>query len=124
MEALVPGPRVLIVDSSNENREVLRVALERRGMAILEADRPSEGLRLVESHQPDLIVVDLDCDDSCTTRLSGEFAQAANDRATPLILLGTVRVASPKGAASEFVRKPYHYAPLVRKIEALLAKAA
>lgn len=117
MEKCIAAPRVLIVDESAENREVLRAALERRGMRILEAQEPSEGMRVAADERPDLILLDADSRAGSPRDLS-RVAEASE---TPLIVLGTTRLPVAEG---EFVRKPYHYAPLIRKIEALLARAA
>jgi two-component system cell cycle response regulator DivK len=113
----------LIVDPSPDNREVLRTALQRRGMAIVEAECPADGVRMAAQHQPDLIVVDLDIDIAAAARLPADLAATSRHKATPIILLGSIKVA-PRAQRSVFVRKPYHYAPLVRRIESLLTKAA
>lgn len=123
MEALNPGLRVLIVDPCQENREVLRTALERRGVTILEAPRASEGLRLAADLEPDLIVLDLDAEPTAPEQLPDEFARARGADGVPMILLGSARI-KDRCDRSQYMRKPYHYAPLIRKIEALLAKAA
>ena len=61
-------PSVLIVDRSEETREVLQTVLERRGVRTLAAGRTAAGLDLARRHQPDLIVLDLELDDvaQCT----------------------------------------------------------
>ena len=41
---LVRGSSVLIVDGSTEDRQVLRTALERRGVRVFEAARADAGL--------------------------------------------------------------------------------
>ena len=62
MEGLALDSRqsVLIIDASEETREVLQTALERRGLRILAADRARRGLELARRHHPDLIVLDLE----------------------------------------------------------------
>jgi DNA-binding response OmpR family regulator len=108
---------VLIVDESAESREVLRTVLEHRGLRILEASQAREGLELARQHQPDLIVLDLELDSS-PPEFPSELA-AQSPHPTPLVLLGSARRrAGPH--VGEFVAKPYHYAPLVRRIEQLL----
>jgi CheY-like chemotaxis protein len=102
---------VLIVDPSEESREVLQTALERRGLRTFSAGEARRGLDLARRHHPDLIVLDLELDD-CGTDQFGE-------NNTPLVLLGSLRRGDPL-TAGEFVPKPYHYAPLIRKIEELL----
>ena len=109
---------VLIVDESPDSREVLRTVLENRGMRILEASRPQEGLDLARRHQPDLIVLDLELDSSPPEYPSELAAQATHQ--TPLVLLGNARRDVRHARVGEFVSKPYHYAPLVRRIEQLL----
>jgi hypothetical protein len=50
-----------------------------------------------------------------------QFADQASRSDTSLVLLGTARQKS--SSKGEFVAKPYHYAPLIRKIESLLDQA-
>ncbi|MGA2035825.1 MAG: hypothetical protein ABSG68_26560, partial [Thermoguttaceae bacterium] len=70
-------------------------------------------------HHPDLIVLDLEVEDSQGDNVSLCFAQQAQSDRTPLVVLGSVRRGEPRGEG-EFVAKPYHYGPLLRKIEELL----
>jgi len=123
-------PSVLIVDSSEETCEVLRTALERRGVRILAAHRARQGLELARTHHPDLIVLDLEIDGvgadeadragmvpaGAPPDVSAPFAEQSRADRAGLVLLGSVR--RPGGA--EFVAKPYHYGPLIRRIEELL----
>ncbi len=117
---MVPPRSVLIVDRSSDSRQVLRAALERRGLTILEADRADEGLTLARRHKPNLIVLDLEVDAGSFDSLPAEYEQATRAEHTPLVLLGNVRRTT--GDVCQFVSKPYHYAPLVRKIEELVAQ--
>ncbi len=115
---------VLIVDRSEETREVLRTALERRGMRIFAASRAQRGLELARQHQPDLIVLDLEVDDSAPEEVCAPFTEHAQGHHTPMVILGNLRRHSDDskdGQAGEFVSKPYHYGPLIRKIEELLS---
>jgi CheY-like chemotaxis protein len=112
---------VLIVDRSEETRGVLRAALERDGTRVWEADAADEGLELARRHHPDLIVLDLEIDTTPDAALPGKFAQHSRSDAASLIVLGTARRHVPQAPHTQFVPKPYHYAPLIRKIEELLA---
>ena len=112
------GSSVLIVERSGELCDVLRTALERRGLQIYAASRADRGLELARRHQPSLVVLDLDEQSADDEALSGEFSQPANAEPTPVILLGTVR--RPRANSGEFIAKPYHYQPLISKIEQLL----
>jgi DNA-binding response OmpR family regulator len=115
---------VLIVDRSEETREVLRTALERRGMRTFSAARAPAGLELARTCHPDLIVLDLELDNSDGEDFSSRFAEQSRGSQTPLVMLGTLQREHPVPAGGEFVAKPYHYRPLVRKIEELLQQCA
>ena len=137
---------VLIVDRSQETREVLQTALERRGVRTLAAGGSATGLRLARQHQPDLIVLDLEIEDPSADQFSapsfgadtacgacgaGVSPAIGGTGATPtpqntsyqprLVLLGNLRGWRERVPSGEFVAKPYHYGPLIRKIEELLA---
>lgn len=111
---------VLIVDQSEESREVLQTALERKGWRILSTGRTRQAVELAEAHHPDLIVLDLELDGSGEA-LSARFG-ADSTNPTPLVMLGSLRRRG-RAREGEFVAKPYHYGPLVRRIEELLARA-
>jgi DNA-binding response OmpR family regulator len=119
-DTLERKPSVLIVDRSEETCEVLRTALNRRGMQTFTARHATEGVELGRLHKPDLIVLDLEVDDVNLEQADPPFwvDQAANN--TPVILLGTLRRNQQPIRGSEIVSKPYHFGPLIRRIEELL----
>ena len=116
---------VLIVDSSEETREVLQTALERRGLRILSADRARRGLELARRHHPDLIVLDLEVEDAGgdarDENPSAPFVEHSRSDHVGLVLLGSLRRGAPP-VDGEFVAKPYHYGSLIRRIEELLVE--
>ena len=111
---------MLIVDSSEETREVLQTALERRGLRIFSADRATAGLELARRHHPDLIVLDLEVEDVRGPKIPRPPSPSIRGRIRAgLVLLGSLRRGAPP-VDGEFVAKPYHYGSLIRKIEELL----
>lgn len=119
---MVHRASVLIVDTSTEARGILRIALELRGMQTLEASGPQLGINLARRHHPDLIVLDLETATVEGDQAAQQFQQALGNAETPLVVLGTARRAG-KLSTGEFVAKPYHYAPLINKIEQLLGSS-
>jgi DNA-binding response OmpR family regulator len=113
---------VLVVDQSEETREVLQTALERRGVRTLTAGRAEKGLELARRHRPDLVVLDLEIDDMPAEGFcpSDAAKTPAPEREPQLILLGSLRRQGKQLPGGEFVAKPYHYGLLIRKIEELL----
>ena len=114
---------VLIVDESEETRAVLRAALEQRGADILEASRAEQGLALAQQHHPDVIVLDLEIDSASHPQIAAGFTSEADTQHTPLVLLGSARRERRSFPTGQFVAKPYHYGPLIRRIEQLLDQA-
>lgn len=111
-------PKVLLVDQSKDSRAVLRMALERRGVSILEASQPAEGLTLARHHQPSLVVLDLDSENETSDEICGQFTEDSSHSSPALIILGAARRQAQ--GEHEFVAKPYHYRILVDRIEKLL----
>jgi DNA-binding response OmpR family regulator len=118
--ALASQRSVLIVDRCAETREVLRTALERRGLRIFTTPRRQQGLELARQNHPDLIVLNLELDRTGDEEFADPLVQQTEKDCTPLVVLGTVRRQSTPLPGREFVAKPYHYGPLIRKIEELL----
>ena len=119
---LSTGHSVLIVDRSDESREVLRTVLQRRGMEIFEAGGTQQGLELAGRHRPDVIVLDLEGQDAETDAVFCRFDAESGDGHTSLVVLGEARLRARPRRSGEFISKPYHYGPLVEKILALASE--
>ena len=117
------SPRVLIVDASRESREVLRMLLELRGATTMEANDPGQALQLTAVTRPDLILLDADSDLTATGTPTHDLREAANRSHTPIVILGKLRQLQGDAESGQIVTKPYHYGPLIRKIDGLLDAA-
>ena len=116
--------RVLIVDDSPDSLDVLQTALERRGVNTLTTRRPSEGLDLARRFHPDVILLDLESvEDVGDTALRENYDEAAKRENAPLILVARASGDPSTQGSPYVVSKPYHYAPLIRKIQELLESA-
>jgi DNA-binding response OmpR family regulator len=113
--------QVLIVDESDESRDILRTLLARGGTDTLEATRPDQAAELIDRHRPHLILFDADCDHSSCGGPTESLKAAANRNHTPIVFLGTVGNRQKKATSTQIISKPYHYGPLIRKIDDLLA---
>jgi DNA-binding response OmpR family regulator len=118
---LLKNPTVLLIGRSEETQEVLQTALNKRGVSLFSAKRASDVEELNRRHLPDLIVLDLEKDNGQLDCTDPPFWAEQPDKKIPVILLGTVRRRQPQIPGGEFVSKPYHFGPLVRKIEELLS---
>lgn len=114
--------RVLIVDSSRDSREILRTLLERQGTATLEAAGIQRATELAETERPDLIVLDEDSDTSPGDTARRDLGCVASRSAIPIVVLGTARRHKTPIPTGQLVPKPYHYGPLIHRIEELLGQ--
>ena len=120
----MPSSRsVLIVEPSADEREVLRTVLQRRGLRIWEAAEVEAGLELAREHHPDVIVLDAEARHADDADVQAQFDAAAREPHASLIILGRLRHHSSL-PSSQQVAKPYHFGPLIHKIEQLAGKAA
>lgn len=119
---MVPRYSVLVVDPLEETREVLRSALEPHGVRILATDEPAQGLALARRHGPQLVVLDVEHLAAAGPELSDRFVAQSRHGSMSLLLIGSAQRRADFLPAGEFIAKPYHYAPLIRKIEELLAQ--
>jgi CheY-like chemotaxis protein len=117
------SPSVLIVEPSADDREVLRTVLERRGLRIWEAAAVEQGLELAREHHPDVIVLDAEANHAGDESIQAEFDAISSEQTSSLIVLG--RISRDRSLpASQVIAKPYHFGPLIHKIELLAARAA
>jgi DNA-binding response OmpR family regulator len=115
--------RVLIVDESSDSLDVLRTALSCRGVDTVTTRHATEGIDLARDFHPDLILLDLESVPSDRHDLRQNYDEAALRENAPLILVARSRRDPAAAGGQHVVSKPYHYAPLIRKIEELLEPA-
>jgi PleD family two-component response regulator len=117
-----PG-RVLIVDRSEESRDVFRTVLERRGVEIYEAREARQGLEILRRLRPDVVVLDLEADAADDAAIQAAYGNELASHNAEMVVLGNLRRAGLFDD-THLVRKPYHYGPLIRKIEQLVEHSA
>ena len=117
------SPGVLIVESRADEREVLSTVLARHGLRIWEAAAAEEGAALAQEHHPAVIVIDADSETADAYTLAAQLSNTGSAPEPSLIILGQISL-EKLPPESHVVAKPYHFAPLIRKIEQLAAKAA
>ncbi len=116
------APRVLVFDRSAESREVLRTLLARRGVRTVDASDGPLAVRLAESEDWALLVVDAESDLSRDWSAVDQLRDAAHRKGAPFLLLGsTGKIGSVGALASDTcLQKPYHYGALIHRIGELL----
>jgi len=116
-------PSVLIVDRSADSRQVLRTVLEKRGVQTWEATEARRGVELARQHHPQVIVLDLEAGDADQEEIRDQYQAESREHDVYLLVIGRSLSYERILPKDRILAKPYHYAPLVRTIEALLAPA-
>ncbi len=114
---------VLIVDESDDSREVLRTALARRGCKIFEAREARAGAALAAQHRPGVIVLDMEVESANDPLVRAGYDQLPGEPGR-MVVLGGLKRADDWLSSRQHVCKPYHYGPLIRKIEEMLEISA
>jgi two-component system phosphate regulon response regulator PhoB len=122
-------PTILLVDDDPAIREMLRMALIHHGFNTLEAGDTPAARRLLDQHQPDLILLDW----MLPGQSGFEFArQLHNDTllTSPPVIMLTARdqeedkVAALEAGADDYVSKPFSISELLARIKAVLRRSA
>ncbi len=122
-------PAVLIVEDNPANRDLLERRLQRVGCRVVSLSEGREVLPVAERERPDLIILDMRLPDIDGLELTRRLKAHADLRAIPVaILTASVREEDARlayGAGCDaFLTKPFVWADLWSKLQALLPPAA
>ena len=117
---------VLVVEDEAKIRDLVRLYLEREGMSVVTTASGAGAIALVETVEPDLIVLDLRLPD-----VDGEAvaAEVRRTRSTPILMLTAKsseadRVAGLELGADDYLTKPFSPRELVLRVQAILRRSA
>jgi DNA-binding response OmpR family regulator len=124
---------ILIVEDDDATRTFLADNLTADGYDVLVADCARDGLRLLESKFPDVVLVDVGLPDASGLDLLRRVREADGlasrvNPATPLLVLSgrdgeLDRVRGFEAGADDYLGKPFSYAELRLRIAAMLRRA-
>ena len=122
-------PIVLLVEDEEPIRDMLRFALSRAGMEMLDAETVSEAQELLAVRRPDLILLDWMLPDENGLVLLQRLRKDNQRRDIPIIML-TARAGEEdkiKGlevGADDYITKPFSPPELIARIKAVLRRAS
>ena len=117
---MISQARILVVDPSTENRDVLCTLLKRLGAETIEAPRMRHVGGLTETARPDVIVFDAEADSPPSPEEINDLGRTVHRSSTPIVVLGTPKRSLTPLTTGHFVAKPYQYAALIRRIDEVL----
>jgi putative two-component system response regulator len=123
------APTILVVDGLEMNRHLLKAMLKGASYRILEADRPSAALAILEREKVDLVVVDLVMPETSGPDFCRRLKSDRNTHLIPILMTTSVQgdeneVAGIESGADEFLLKPLRPTLVRTRIRAMLRNKA
>jgi two-component system, OmpR family, KDP operon response regulator KdpE len=114
---------VLVIDDEPPIRRLLRTALSANGFQVLEAGNGGEGIAAIETHKPDLVILDLGLPDMDGLDVIRHLRVKGDS--TPVVVLSSrgeesVKVDALDLGADDYVTKPFGIAELIARIRTAL----
>jgi CheY-like chemotaxis protein len=114
--------KVLIVEDNEMNRDMLQRRLERKGYEIVCAVNGPEGIRLADSAQPDIILMDVALGEMDGWEATTQILSKERTRHIPVIALTAHALESDRRKSVDvgcvdFETKPISLPDLIAKIE-------
>ncbi len=121
--------KILLVEDSEMNRDMLARRLARRGYEVVIAVDGGQGVTLAKTEAPDLILMDMNLPVLDGSEATRQLRAAPATRSIPVIALTAHAMSGDREKALEagcddYDTKPIEFERLLGKIEALLKKEA
>lgn len=121
-DATVPLPahlkKILIIDDDPDHRAVLAASLEEKGFYVAQADDGQTGLEMVESHSPQLILLDFAMPGMNGADVARNVRERCGD--LPIIFMtgfaDTQAIVDVLGSDAKILQKPFRFPTLLRAL--------
>lgn len=119
--------RILVVDDEPNLLRMLGYALSNEGYQVIGAKHGAEALHRVQTHQPDLVILDVMLPDMSGVEICQRLRQSSETANIPIIMLSARAQVSDKvegleAGADEYVTKPVELEEIVARVAALLKR--
>lgn len=120
------SPTILIIDDETQIRKLLTITLHANDFHVVEAVTAKEGLTLVASHPPDLVLLDLGLPDESGHDVLRHLREWYTN---PVIILSVQNteediVKALDNGANDYLVKPFRTGELMARIRSVLRKGA
>jgi CheY-like chemotaxis protein len=119
-----PGPLILVVDDTEDIRDIWRRALSKAGFRVLEAVDGEDGVQKTLEFLPHLIVMDMTMPRLSGVEASRRLKTDVATAAVPIIMVSAdddIKAAARDAGCDGFLLKPVRHPELIAHIRRLLA---
>lgn len=122
-------PKILVVDDEEDYRHIVKLILEPEGYDVVEAKDGRDGLSVLQSERPDLVILDVNMPKMDGFTVCKKIRKDETSKYVPVIML-TVRnltqeqVKGFENGADEYLTKPFESAELVSRVKSLFKRCA
>ena len=119
-------PTILVLDPQPEMRLIMREILEDCGHTVIEAERAAEGLGLINSEDPDLVVMDLNTDKTNCAGALATIREQPTTRDVPIVVISETAsieqmVEVQSIGIQGVIRRPWEYDEVEQTVDMLLS---
>ncbi|MBL7131502.1 MAG: response regulator, partial [Candidatus Omnitrophica bacterium] len=124
----MPRTKILIIDDDPDIRDVLNITLTQEGYEILEAADGQEGLKLAQTKNPDLVIVDFKMPKLDGRGVCRELKKDILLSHMPIIMLTgkgdvTDKVGGIDAGADDYIVKPFEPQELIARIRMIIRRS-
>jgi len=121
--------RILIVEDQEDNRKILRDVLSRAGYDLIEAFNGEDAVRLAQSEQADLILMDIQLPGIDGYEATRRIKATIDLRSIPIIAVTSYALSSDEAQAraagcDAYIAKPFSPRELLARVREYLPDAA
>ncbi|MCC7543029.1 MAG: response regulator [Deltaproteobacteria bacterium] len=119
------GAVILVVEDEPQMRKFVRASLTSHGYRVLEADRAVDAVRMLTSHNPEMVLLDLGLPDGDGIELTKQLREWSR---VPIIVLSARgreddKVAALDAGADDYLTKPFGVNELLARMRVALRHA-
>jgi two-component system cell cycle response regulator DivK len=117
--------RILIVEDTEDNRQIMRDLLSSAGYALIEAQTGEEGVRMARQHKPDLILMDIQLPIMDGYEATRQIKKEPELKTIPIIAVTSYALAGDEAktraaGCDGYVAKPFSPRQLLHKVREFL----